>query len=168
MFTDMNHNCPVCNQAGLPNYKILPVQCPQCNADLKPYLLIHSIAKAHHRNKVNTLIICILTIICISLLTFIFKNSADYNRNLAESNEQIQLLKDSINQYNSKKIIETAGKSKENTVIYAIKKGDSMWKIARLFYGKGSSYKQIEEANNLQKPYSLRPGQLLNINLIQN
>jgi hypothetical protein len=164
----MNYNCPICNQAGLPNYKIQPIQCPQCNADLKPYLLLHSISKTQNRNKINTLIICALTLICLSLLFFLSKNAADYSRNLAENGEKIQLLQDSLTRHNSTKIIEIAGKPSGNTVIYAIKKGDSMWKIARLFYGNGSSYKQIEEANNLHKPYSLRPGQLLNINLIQN
>jgi nucleoid-associated protein YgaU len=113
-------------------------------------------------------VICILAFICLTLLFFISKNSADYNRSLAESAEKIQLLKDSLARYNYVETIEITGESKENTVLYAIKKGDSMWKIARLFYGKGSLYKQIEEANNLHKPYSLRPGQLLNIKLIQN
>jgi hypothetical protein len=168
MFTDMNHNCPVCNQAGLPDYKIQPTQCPQCNADLKPYLLLHSISKIQNRNKINTLIICTLAITCLSLLFYASKNAADYSRNLAESSEKIQLLQDSLFRYNSAETINITGEPKGNTVLYAIKKGDSMWKISRLFYGKGSSYKQIEEANNLQKPYSLRPGQLLNIKLIQN
>jgi LysM repeat protein len=166
----MNHNCPICNQAGLPDYKIQPTRCPQCNSDLKPYLLLHSIAKKQHINKTSLLIICILALICITLLFSLSKNSTGYNRNLTESNATIQALRDSLNQYhpnNPSAITHSTEKPEETTVIYAIKKGDSMWKIARLFYGKGSSYKQIEEANNLHKPYSLRPGQLLNIKLIK-
>jgi hypothetical protein len=40
----MKHNCPICNKAGLPNYTKSEVVCPQCNSDLKAFLLLDSIA----------------------------------------------------------------------------------------------------------------------------
>lgn len=129
----MNYNCPICNQAGLPNYKTQPVQCPQCNADLKPYSLLFSISKTQSRNEANRLIIIVLSILCIVFLFLLSKNSADYKRNLFESREKIQQLRDSLNQYSH-----------------------------------GSLYKQIEAANEFQRPFSSRSGQLLNIKLIQN
>ncbi len=46
---------------------------------------------------------------------------------------------------------------------YEVKKGDSLWVIARRFYGNGAKYKQIEEANRLRPGQELQPGMTLKI-----
>lgn len=48
---------------------------------------------------------------------------------------------------------------------YEVKKGDSLWKIAEHFYGDGSLYKKIFEANRdvLKNPDLIHPGQKLRI-----
>jgi nucleoid-associated protein YgaU len=56
----------------------------------------------------------------------------------------------------------------ELTISYKIKKGDSLWKIAQIYYGNGKLYKKIEEDNLLRKPYSLKAGQMLNIKYSSN
>ncbi len=46
---------------------------------------------------------------------------------------------------------------------YTVQKGDSLWKIARHFYGNGSDYKKIYDANagSIRNPNLIYPGQVL-------
>jgi nucleoid-associated protein YgaU len=48
---------------------------------------------------------------------------------------------------------------------YVVEKGDNLWKIAAKFYGKGSQWKKIYDANldRIPDPARLRPGTELNI-----
>jgi nucleoid-associated protein YgaU len=169
----MNSNCPVCGQAGLSDYKAQHTICPQCDSDLKPYLLLHSISKKQNKNGINNPLVYTLLACCLLLAFFLLKNTRDYSQNLADNNEKIQMLQDSISLYknNANSTVLVSDKQqtevRETVIVHTIKNGDCMWKIARLYYGKGSLYKQIEKDNNLKKPYSLRKGQMLNIKLIQ-
>lgn len=49
-------------------------------------------------------------------------------------------------------------------VVYEVRKGDSLWKIAEIFYGDGSKYLQIAADNGLIDDMSLEIGQRLTIN----
>ena len=46
-----------------------------------------------------------------------------------------------------------------------MQKGDSLWKIAKQMYGKGSEWKRIHEANKdvIQNPDVIQPGWTLRI-----
>lgn len=46
---------------------------------------------------------------------------------------------------------------------YKVKKGDSLWKIARGFYGRGIGWGGIAQLNGIKAPYIIRPGRLLMI-----
>ncbi len=48
---------------------------------------------------------------------------------------------------------------------YEIQEGDSLWKIAKAFYGDGNKYEQIFEANRevIQDPDKIFPGQKIRI-----
>lgn len=48
---------------------------------------------------------------------------------------------------------------------YTVQKGDSLWKIAKHFYGNGSDYKKIYDANSgsIKNPNLIYPGQILAI-----
>jgi nucleoid-associated protein YgaU len=50
-------------------------------------------------------------------------------------------------------------------VIYTVKKGDTLWAIAKAHYGEGSKYMAIFEANRpmLKHPDKIYPGQALRI-----
>lgn len=48
---------------------------------------------------------------------------------------------------------------------YTVQKGDSLWKIAKHFYGNGADYRKIYEANSgsINNPNLIYPGQVLTI-----
>lgn len=53
----------------------------------------------------------------------------------------------------------------EDVDYYEIEKGDSLWKVAEKFYGNGSKYTQIFEANKevIKDPDLIYPGQKIRI-----
>lgn len=46
---------------------------------------------------------------------------------------------------------------------YTVRKGDSLWKIARLFYSRGIGWSGIAELNKIKEPFMIRPGRKLAI-----
>jgi nucleoid-associated protein YgaU len=165
----MNHNCPICNKAGLPDYEKREVVCPQCNTDLKVFLILDSISEPKKRRLeiYNLIGLSVLAILFFSL--FVNSNS-DKNKILATN----IAMKDSISILRREKIGLDKPKeelplieSKEVTVKYVVKKGDYPYKIAQFFYGDGNRYKQIEVDNNLKQSYTLKVGQILLIKIPQ-
>lgn len=167
----MNFNCPVCNKAGLPDYKIYQTVCPQCNSDLKPYMLISSIKKIDKSTTalkifsgVLTLAICILLVLYLKKSTDTVKTKNNYEFKIAE-------LTDSLRNTTSN-IHDTTAAFKSNTtavisIVYNVKNDDCLSKIAEFFYNDWKEYKRIESDNNLQEPYVLKVGQPLIIKLNQ-
>ena len=51
------------------------------------------------------------------------------------------------------------------TRVYTVESGDSLWKIAEKFYGDGSQWRKIHEANRatIDDPDVIHPGQQLTI-----
>lgn len=51
------------------------------------------------------------------------------------------------------------------TRTYTIKKGDTLWAIAKKYYGKGSEYPKIFNANKdiIKDPNKIYPGQVIKI-----
>ena len=142
----MNHNCPICNKAGLPDYTKSEVVCPQCNSDLKAFLLLDSIS-APKKGSFRT-----YALLGLALLTVNDSISTLTSEKLAIENpkEEPQIIE-----------------SKEVTVKYVVKKGDYPYKISQFFYGDGNKYKQIEAVNDLEQPYTLKVGQILLIKISQ-
>lgn len=46
---------------------------------------------------------------------------------------------------------------------YTVVSGDTLWYIAQSFYGDGSQYRKISDANGITSPDSITAGQVLNI-----
>jgi len=168
----MNNNCPICNKAGLPDYTNKHTVCPQCNSDLKPFLLLHSITKPNSKTQMRFGITAIgLAAVVFAALYF---HSISDSKKIASNNlKSISLLQDSIrNLHNDiaktqpiapeKNLLE-----KEIAIQYKVKHGDYPSKIAQFFYNDWRMYKQIETDNNLQQPYTLKVGQSLTIKLKQ-
>lgn len=166
----MNSNCPICNKAGLPDYTTTHTVCPQCNSDLKPFLLLHSIAKPNSKKTFQFGIIGLaLTAIVFVALYF---NSLSENKKLTSDNSNtIIRLQDSIHnlQTTNAKPLTTEIKISENEIViqYKVKKDDYPSKIAQFFYNDWRMYKKIEADNNLHQPYILKVGQTLNIKIKQ-
>lgn len=59
----------------------------------------------------------------------------------------------------------TAEAAAAEAVMYTVKKGDTLWAIAKAHYGEGSKYNAIFEANKpmLKDPDKIYPGQVLRI-----
>jgi LysM repeat protein len=169
----MSYHCPICDKAGLPDYTKEETICPQCNSDLKPFLLLHSISEPKKSNKKNYIIAGVSLIAIILLAMFIHTEFQKQEMPNANS-KQIVALKDSLNSLNKElaknnEVINGKGtnESKVVTIHYTVKRGDYLYKIAKFFYGDGRKYNLIEKYNNLKQPRSLKVGQLLTIKIKQ-
>lgn len=165
----MNHNCPICNKAGLPDYTKSEVVCPQCNSDLKAFMLLNSISKLN-KSKIGIYLIIGVSLLSIAFLGLFLKSNSDKKELIAKN----VILNDSISKIQIVGVVkETAAEvqpiaeKQEATIKYVVKKGDYPYKIAQFFYNDGSKYKQIEIDNNLEKPYTLKVGQILTIKISQ-
>lgn len=165
----MNHNCPICNKAGLPDYTKSEVVCPQCNSDLKAFLLLDSIS-APEKGRFGTYAIIGLSLLAILFLGLYIKSNSDKNEILATKivlNDSISNVKNEIVATEKPKEEPRIIESKEVSVKYVVKKGDYPYKIAQFFYSDGNKYKQIEADNDLEQPYTLKVGQILLIKISQ-
>ena len=64
------------------------------------------------------------------------------------------------------KIIETKverEETKEPAKTYQVKKGDTLWNIAKKELGAGNKYQDIAKLNNLSNPNLIYPGQILKL-----
>jgi len=168
----MNHNCPVCNKAGLPDYRAIQTICPQCNSDLKPFLLLHSISKPTS-NKANLFALFGMALITCVLAILYFNTISEKTKFASESSKSIIQLQDSIKTlqitFAKPQATQPEIKSSEKEIViqYKVKNGDYPSKIAQFFYNDWKMYKKIEADNNLTQPYILKVGQILTIKLKQ-
>lgn len=165
----MANNCPICNKAGLPDYTKNNVVCPQCNSDLKAFMLLNSISKPN-KSKIGTYIIIGVSLLSIAFLGLFLKSNSDKKELIAKN----VILSDSISKMQivavakeTKEEVQPIAEKQEATIKYVVKKGDYPYKIAQFFYNDGRKYKQIEADNNLEKPYTLKVGQVLTIKILQ-
>lgn len=168
----ITYNCPVCGQSGLADFRRQHIGCPQCNSDLKPYLLLSAITKTDKRKSRLSLLLIVFSLLIVFVSILFIKSRIDTRNDLEISTNQIVQLKDSLASVNdsnkslSNKIVELENQIAHNKYVkYTVKKGDFLWKIAELFYGDGRKYVLIERENNLVKPYSLQVGQVLLIKM---
>ena len=164
----MQHNCPVCNKAGLPDFHIQPIICPQCNSDLKPYMLLHSIGRSHRLRLIVSAGIASLFL----GFAFLFYNIVSDNSSMKSVDLQKEAqLNDSANNRLPGIVAKTTEQanvkinSNEIIIHYKVKKGDYPAKIASFFYNDWSMYKKIETDNSLKNRYTLKIGQTLIIKL---
>lgn len=162
----MANNCPICNKAGLPDYTKNIVVCPQCNSDLKAFMLLNSISKPN-KSKIWTYLIIGISLLSVAFLGLFLKSNSDKKELIAKN----VILNDSISKMQiadvTKEEVQPIAEKQKATIKYVVKKGDYPYKIAQIFYNDGSKYKQIEADNNLEKPYTLKVGQILTIKISQ-
>lgn len=51
----------------------------------------------------------------------------------------------------------------ESVIFHTVKKGETLWSIAKRYYGSGTKYSIIAKLNNLKFPYIIRVGQKLRV-----
>lgn len=169
-------NCPICGKQGLPDYRVNHVVCPQCDSDLKAYMLLAEIEESKEEVLLNFGIVkkrqlifsrlFVLSSICIvfCLLTFVFfytNKVKEYDVSMANNMQlttSISLLKRELD----KKPISPAV---QEYFEYTVKHGDSFSKLAYLFYGSGRSRnsERIAVYNNMKISDLLMPGAKLKI-----
>jgi len=163
-------NCPICSKAGLPNYKEVHVICPQCNTDLKPFLLINSISKTKVKSN-GVYFVAAIAVVIIATLGTIFYSSSNNVHSQNESFERnlktAQILHDSIKalrfEIDSMRRID---KSRSEVILaYKVKVGDYPSRIAEYFYNDWRMFRKIEKDNNLNQPYVLKVGQVIYIKI---
>lgn len=73
--------------------------------------------------------------------------------------------KSSKTKASKKKVRSTKGSPKTKNQSYTVKKGDCLWNIAKRYYGNGSKYTLIYNANKdkIKNPNLIYPGQILTI-----
>ena len=54
--------------------------------------------------------------------------------------------------------------TKDPEITYTVKKGDTLWNIAKKELGDGTRYKEIAKLNNISNPNKIYPGQILKLN----
>lgn len=168
----MQHNCPVCNKSGLPDFTTTITICPQCNSDLKPFYLLHSISSAKARKM---FLFSVAGAILVSFVfAFLYLHSLsvkkqvirDFSREISQINDSIGFLKKSLEKSYSLHN-EANASEKEIVIVYNVRKGDYVSKIAKFFYNDWEMYKKVEFDNNLKRPYLLYIGQPLTIKINQ-
>lgn len=165
----MANNCPICNKAGLPDYTKNIVICPQCNSDLKAFMLLNSISKPN-KSKIGTYLIIGVSLLSIVFLGLFLKSNSDKKELIAENvvlNDSISKIQIADVAKETKEEVQPIAEKQDATIKYVVKKGDYPYKIAQFFYNDGSKYTQIETDNNLEQPYILKVGQILTIKISQ-
>jgi len=164
----MNNICPVCNKAGLPDYRATPTICPQCNSDLKPFFLLNSISKPTPSKAYRFALLGVALVAGVVGILY-FSSVIKQKQIISENSNKTSQLQDSINNLQTTfaklQINQFENKSPEKEIIiqYKVKNGDNPSKIAYFFYNDWRMYKKLEADNNLTQPYILKVGQLLTI-----
>lgn len=92
------------------------------------------------------------------------KNSKTTKNKKSRNNSNKKSSNKSSSSNKSKKKKRVSSKKSTGYITYTMKKTDTLWSIAKKFYGSGDKYKKIYNANkNLQQGYKLKAGSVIKI-----
>ena len=166
--------CPVCKTTGINEEA---KTCPKCNADLESFQLLKKIEKSS-KNRKNTIILLIIIILiaiaAILLILFLPSGETISKDEKIQMEQQIQNLKkkniqltSQITELNKQKEIlkseSLQSKQKCEEVTYTVRWGETLYLIAKSFYGDGNKYPKIAKDNNIKDPDFILEGQKLKI-----
>lgn len=163
--------CPVCGKEGIHDFRKEVVVCPCCGTDLGVYKQIDSIVHKqhnpiHHSKYIIGILSCALVLVtCISVYYHYnvpVTNNAEDVTKIAELQQQVKTLSDSITILNSQLL---TSKSQESALdnIYIVRRGDSFCKISKLLYGTENRHKEIAILNNLSERQCIHLGDTLKV-----
>ena len=165
-------NCPVCNKSGLPNFRSEPVVCPQCNSDLKGYMVLEKTNKTHKttiRKQRNISVVALFLIIIIAvvfILTSRQKPTVSIPLTINQDSTINVLQKEVLKQDQKIKELQASNLNKQNADYkYVVKNGDNLSKLAYIFYNDWREFTRIEKDNNLTSGELIHPGDTLIIKL---
>ncbi len=165
-------NCPVCNKSGLPNFRSEPVVCPQCNSDLKGYMVLEKTNKTHKttiRKQRNISVVALFLIFIVAVVFILSARQKTIVSTPVTNNQDstINVLKKEIlNQEQKIKELQATNLNKQSTAYkYVVKNGDNLSKLAYIFYNDWQEYTRIEKDNNLTSGELIHPGDILIIKL---
>lgn len=171
----MNHQCPVCQKSGIPDYRTSAVTCPQCDSDLSPYHLLYEVShKAPQKPRSSWILLLLPAVAATLVFAWLYLQSrsqienqrSQMERDNAEAKLRIDSLRFSLEEKDSLIALGSAQPiSPEVSFSYHIQEGDYPGKVAAMFYGDWRMYKKIESDNQLTRPYSFRKGQELTIKI---
>jgi len=166
----MYTKCPICDKSGLPDYTNIHTVCPQCNSDLKAFMLLHSIDKPKYNKKFLFIFVVVSTIGLVFVILY-FNSLLENGKLESEIKNKVETIQDSLQtlysaiSHNKTKISDVKIPENEIIIQYKVKSGDNLSKIAQFFYNDWKMYRQIETDNNLTQPYILKVGQMLKIKI---
>lgn len=165
-------NCPVCNKSGLPNFRSEPVVCPQCNSDLKGYMVLEKTNKTHkttvrkQRNFSVVAIFLIFIIAVVFILTARQKPTVSIPVSINQDSTINVLQKMVLKQEQKIKELQVSNLNKQSTDYkYVVKNGDNLSKLAYIFYNDWQEFTRIEKDNNLTSGELIHPGDTLIIKI---
>ena len=181
--------CPVCQTTGLTREIN---ECPNCQADLQAYSLLWALKKKRKYGIGLLISLFVLALLfCLAWLFVPIEGNdfkSDENRKQSENEIQVftaenELLMKSLN--DSEAIIKhqdsiiahlegelaqmkksasaEVATSKELFQSHIVKKGETLFEIAEVFYGDGFDYKRIAKDNSLSNPDIILTGQSLKV-----
>lgn len=159
--------CPICQKAGIRDESL---NCPQCNSDLSQLQLIKQLEnKFNNWKKVKSFILYGLSIIILALIGIILYLKINYTDTLIPNSNVVNNT-DSIEYYRYKylsvsKEVESL-KSVDSAKVYInykVKKGDTLSKIALMFYNEVKMINKIASDNGLKDMNCITTNQILKI-----
>ncbi len=156
-------DCPVCNKK---NIALVSSKCPQCDSDLRSLEDLRKLRGALPGVSRKKWVAILFTLL-ISLNFIVILLLFDANQTIGIYSEYETKMQDSLNRSAErieKLLLAKNQEIKDNSkkITYRVKRNDSLWKIAKIFYGKGSDFFKIKENNKLNSDF-LSVGQTLKI-----
>jgi cell division protein FtsB len=181
--------CPVCKTISTTDRNI----CPVCNTDLEIFILLEGAEKrTGDIKRINYLLFSFLLLTLLGSATYYFFYSDRtageqelLNQTIMKQESEIrrlddekQLLMSSINDLRgqveklSTELAEREEKEEEEVVpeppafkeiIHVVKRGESLKRIARKYYGNSEEYHKIMKDNNIKNPNNIVINQRLKI-----
>jgi hypothetical protein len=165
--------CPVCDKPGLPNYKVSPAICPQCNSDLGGFDQIEKtrITFNNIRKQRLSLLIISVVVICILVGSYfihpIRKTTKEFQQEIYKADSLLTSLNIEIanKDLEIQKLSKDGSKPEIISIPYVVKKDDNLSEIAYFFYGNWEMFLRIQQDNDLKPDQLLMPKDTLIINI---
>lgn len=169
--------CPLCAHEGIDDNVTI---CPACNADLTAYKSLEVVKRSLNRQRMISILFIVLFIIALLACVAIFllakpKNCTEAEQKLQQCEsltteqaaeigqltQQVADLKSEVKRLQEEQLKAPASKS----VTHLIREGETLYGIARNFYGDGKMYSKIAQDNGISNPDLIYTGDSIIINL---